>query len=86
MPKYNVEISKSALKALNKLPDNISTKFEKAFLKLEDTPRPPNSKKLTGSSDLYRLRIGDYRAIYSIDDEVVTIIVLDVGHRKEIYN
>jgi mRNA interferase RelE/StbE len=55
-------------------------------LKLEENSRPTGSKQLSGFKDLYRLRIGDYRAIYSVEEEIVTIIVLDVGHRKEIYN
>jgi mRNA interferase RelE/StbE len=86
MPKYNVEISKTAAKALSKLPTKIAEKIENALLKLEENSRPTGSKQLSGFKDLYRLRIGDYRAIYSVKEEIVTIIVLDVGHRKEIYN
>ena len=86
MPKYNVEISKTAFKALSKLPNKIAEKIEIALLKLEENSRPAGSKQLSGFKDLYRLRIGDYRAIYSIEEEIVTIIILDVGHRKEIYN
>lgn len=86
MPKYSVEISKTAFKILSKLPNKIAEKIEIALLKLEENSRPIGSKKLSGFKDLYRLRIGDYRAIYSIEEEIVTIIVLDIGHRKEIYN
>ncbi|MEA5140058.1 type II toxin-antitoxin system RelE family toxin [Arcicella rigui] len=83
---YHVEISKSAFKALSKLPNSIAEKIENALLTLEENPRPPQSKKLVGFKDLYRLRIGNYRAIYSINDEIITIVVLDIGHRKEIYD
>ena len=86
MLKYNIEISKTAFKALSKLPNKIAEKIEIALLKLEENSRPSGSKQLSGFKDLYRLRIGDYRAIYSIEEEIVTIIILDVGHRKEIYN
>jgi len=51
---------------------------------LEENPRPPGSKKLKGRAG-YRLRIGDYRVIYEIEDNILRVIVIDVGHRKDIY-
>ena len=67
MPKYNVYISKTASKAHNKLPNKIAEKTENALLKLEENSCPAGIKQLSGFQDLYRLRIGDYRAIYSIE-------------------
>jgi len=52
---------------------------------LEENPRPPGSKKLKGRAG-YRLRIGDYRVIYEIEDNILRVIVIDVGHRKVFIN
>lgn len=84
MDRYTVFISKSIQKKLQKLPDSVAENLELAMLKLEDNPRPDNCKKLS-TTEAYRIRIGDYRIIYEIQDEVLTIIVLKIGHRKDIY-
>jgi mRNA interferase RelE/StbE len=55
-----------------------------AIRSLAEDPRPPASKKLSGLEQ-YRLRQGDYRILYSIADAVLTVFVVAVGHRKEIY-
>jgi mRNA interferase RelE/StbE len=51
---------------------------------LEITPRPEGVKKLEGEKDLYRLRVGDYRIIYTIRDRELIVLVLKVGHRREV--
>jgi mRNA interferase RelE/StbE len=56
-----------------------------AALSLSENPRPYGYKKLVGR-DAYRIRIGDYRIIYEIEDKIITVTVIDVGHRKEIYD
>ncbi len=84
--KYELTIKKSAAKALESLPAKIIKPVTSAILKLADVPRPKGCKKLKGKfSDLWRIRIGDYRVIYTIDDEIRIIDILEVGHRKEIY-
>ena len=50
-----------------------------------DTPRPVGVRKLTGTKDAYRLRVGDYRIIYQINDNVLTVFVIRVRHRKDVY-
>ena len=52
---------------------------------MADDPRPPGCKKLKGVENLYRLREGDYRVIYSVEDRVLRVIVVAVGNRKDVY-
>jgi mRNA interferase RelE/StbE len=52
---------------------------------LEQNPRPPGCKQLAGDSGFYRIRVGDYRVIYSIEDDVLLVLVLKVGPRRDIY-
>jgi len=59
-------------------------KIEAAILRLGEDPRPANCQKLKGR-DAWRIRIGEYRVIYEINDQARTVTILDVGHRKEIY-
>jgi len=83
---YSISIKPSALKELSRLPKAIVKKTEKAIDALAKEPRPVGVKKLKGiEEDLYRIRVGDYRIIYSIEDEIKIIDILKIGHRKEIY-
>lgn len=82
--KYSVVISKSVQKTLSKLPDRVASKLESSMLKLENGPRPFGYKKLKGR-DAYRIREGDYRIIYEVKDNILLVIILDVGNRKNIY-
>ena len=84
MVKYTVVIKKSVLKLLLKLPNNVAESLENRMLTLEDNPRPVGYKKLKGRL-AYRIREGNYRIIYEIEDEIITVIVTNVGHRKDIY-
>ena len=84
MSKYTVIITKSVYKLLGKLPNKTATTLENKMLELEKNPRPHGCTKLQGR-DGYRIRSGDYRIIYEIDDSIITVTVIDVGHRKEIY-
>ncbi|MFN2458723.1 MAG: type II toxin-antitoxin system RelE/ParE family toxin [Chitinophagaceae bacterium] len=82
---YVVVVTDKVKKTILKLPSAIASRIENALLLLEENPRPPDCKKLKGR-DGYRIRVGDYRIIYEIEDKVLKVIVLDVGHRKEIYD
>jgi mRNA interferase RelE/StbE len=82
--RYTVVVTEKVKKIILKLPFSIASRIENILLKLEENPRPPGSKKLKGRSG-YRIRIGDYRVIYEIDDNILRVIVIDVGHRKDIY-
>jgi mRNA interferase RelE/StbE len=82
---YIVEISVTARKQLSKLPNSVAERIEESLLDLEDNPRPIGNIKLKGR-DAYRMRIGDYRAIYTINDNILKVIVIKVAHRKEVYD
>ncbi len=81
---YQVEITLSAQRQLSKLPDTIAERIEEKLLDLENNPRPIGCKKLKGRL-AYRIRIGDYRAIYTVNDNVLTVIVIKIGHRRDVY-
>ena len=81
---YEVIITESAAKTLDKLPVQVAERLIKTIYKLADRPRPPKCVKLSGSEN-YRIRVGDYRIIYSVLDDVLVIEVLKVGNRKDIY-
>ncbi len=82
---YKVTVKKSAAKALGKLPEQTVNRLIPAIRKLAEEPRPTGCKKLQGEEDLWRIRVGDYRVVYSIEDTVMIVDVLQVAHRKDIY-
>ena len=81
---YQVIIKHSAEKELDALQTTLHERMVKRLLALEENPRPTGSKKLQGQES-YRLRVGDYRVLYAIDDKNKQVIVLAVGHRREVY-
>ena len=82
---YKVVVSKSAEKELSALPKGIIERIIYAVIALGENPRPGGCKKLKGYSNLWRIRIGNYRIIYSIDDVILLVDVREIGHRKDIY-
>lgn len=81
---YEVSILKSALKHLQKLPRDAQERLAEAMTDLGSSPRPMGAIKLAGR-EAYRIRNGDYRVIYEIDDDSHTILVVAVVHRKDAY-
>jgi mRNA interferase RelE/StbE len=84
MANYKIEINKKAQKSLDKLSDLIVAPILSSINNLSQNPRPHGFRKLKGRKG-YRIRVGDYRVIYEIFDEVLVIEVVDLGHRKDIY-
>ena len=84
MAEYSVVLTKSAQKQLDKLPDLVVDKLLDAIEELTVYPRPDGCKKLKGRPG-YRTRKGDYRIIYDIQDDILTIEVIALGHRRQIY-
>ncbi|MDQ3568641.1 MAG: type II toxin-antitoxin system RelE/ParE family toxin [Actinomycetota bacterium] len=82
--RYSVIVQRRAQKRLARFPTNIQDRIERSLQALSDEPRPPGSRKLRGKEG-WRIRVGDYRAIYEIDDEAREVIVVDIGHRRDIY-
>mgnify|MGYP003302928195 CR=1 FL=1 len=80
---YKIIIKKRAKKFIDKLPKNEKIRVVRA---IEQLPNGEDIKKLKGHSDLLRLRVGDYRIIYTVDNGELTVYVIDAGNRGEIYN
>ena len=87
MPVYRVELTKSAKKEFDRLPKDFKEKAIEAFHFLPQNPFSEflSVKKLKGADDLYRLRIGDYRIVYEIRKNILAVVVIKIGHRKDIY-
>ena len=82
--KYEVRIVLAAEREMDKLPPLVHTRVSRRILSLEDNPRPRGVKKLSAREE-YRLRVGDYRVLYTIDDKKCMVTVFAVGHRREVY-
>ncbi len=82
---YQLRIKKSAIKELSKLPKPIATRISKVIDGLKKDIYPKGYKKLKGSDNDYRVRVGDYRILYSIHDDVLIIEVVKIAHRKDVY-
>lgn len=81
---YTVQILPVATRAIRKLPPAGKRRVQAIIELLAQDARPPSAKKLSGRPE-WRVRSGDYRVLYRIDDSVLTVIVVDAGHRREIY-
>ncbi|MEO0537068.1 MAG: type II toxin-antitoxin system RelE/ParE family toxin [Cyanobacteria bacterium P01_A01_bin.123] len=82
---YQVVFKPAAQRQLKKLTPVVQKRLIELIESLTDEPRPPNCKKLKGRLDQYRLRSGDYRIIYSINDTTLIVKVIKLGHRRDIY-
>jgi len=81
---YRVEVLPIAAKALRGLDRSVRERIQEAIDRLVENPRPAGCKKLVNSL-AWRIRIGNYRVLYEIRDEVLLVSVVDVGHRSDIY-
>ena len=84
MAKYKIQVKKSAEKELGKIPKKELLKILDKIKNLSDDPHPPGSIKLTNQKK-YRVRVGNYRVLYTIEDNILTIFIVKIGHRKHIY-
>jgi mRNA interferase RelE/StbE len=84
MPIYKTRFSHSAQKEFDHLDRTLQTRIIKKLKMLEVNPRGMDAIKMSGSSS-WRVRVGDYRVIYDIIDQVLTVLVLKIGHRRDIY-
>ena len=83
---YRVLLRPPAQKFLRKLRDrSLTARLIAAMRGLASQPRPPGCEKLVGPENLYRIRVGDYRIVYQVRDEVLLVLVLKIGHRREVY-
>lgn len=82
---YRVIVKPAAERDLEKLPRDVLRRVTERMIALEEDPRPPGCKKLTGEEDLYRIRVGDYRVVYEVDDGERGVRIARVRHRREVY-
>jgi mRNA interferase RelE/StbE len=83
--KYVIDIKPSARKELEDLSDQLIARLVQKIEGLAANPRPPGCRKLRGYTDLWRVRVGDYRVVYIINDDHSTVSVTRLAHRKEVY-
>ena len=82
---YSLEIVRAAQRELDVLDDPLFARIDRRILALADDPRPAGSRKLKGYKDTWRIRIGDWRVIYIVDDAAKRVRISRVGHRREVY-
>ncbi|MFA4851368.1 MAG: type II toxin-antitoxin system RelE/ParE family toxin [Bacteroidales bacterium] len=83
--KYSIFYKRSASEELLQLPANFAHKVKAAINSLSENPRPHGCKKLKDSINEYRIRIGNYRVIYTITDTILNVTVIKIAHRKDVY-
>ena len=84
MPPYDIQWTPAAVRQFRKLERNFQLRIAKAVDKLVNNPFPSGVKKLLGENSLYRIRVGDYRIIYQFNSGKLVILIVRLGHRKEI--
>ena len=82
---YEVKFTPGADRELRKLDFQDQRRITRAAEGLASSPRPPGAKKLAGPGDQWRIRVGDYRVIYQIRDEILLVLIVRVGHRGAVY-
>lgn len=83
---YRLVLSKPAVRTLRDLPANVNQRISNALDGLKEQPRPQGCIKLQGQEELWRIRVGDYRIIYTIDDTIKIVDVRRIGNRRDVYN
>lgn len=88
--RYHVEFTPAAARQQRKLPVDVQRRVVRALEELESDPRPHGARKLAGEDNLWRLRVGDFRVIYSIEDNrlllLVLVLVVRVANRRDVYD
>ena len=82
---YRIEFLKTAERELAALPQDAQRQIARKLEALRENPRPPGAKLLHAKERFYRLRVGDYRVIYVIESRRLMILVIKIGHRKDVY-
>lgn len=85
MSRYRIELRPAAVRALRKLDPQVGRRAQGAIALLADDPRPPAARALQGRPGL-RVRVGDYRIIYAVADDVLLVVVVTLGHRRDVYD
>jgi mRNA interferase RelE/StbE len=81
---YRIEFRPAALREIRKIDRSVQPRIQGVFALLARDPRPPASRPLRGRPG-YRLRVGDYRVLYTIEDGILLIVIVTIGHRRDVY-
>jgi len=82
---YKIELKREPEKFIRKQARKIQIQLISALRQLQKNPRPKQTKKLAGMDDLYRVRAGNYRIVYTIQDKKLLVLIVKIAHRKEVY-
>ena len=85
MTSFDVEFSATAERQLRKLPRSDQVRVLGAVAELAAEPRPRGARKLRGHSDVYRIRVGVFRVLYAVESHRLLVLVLKIGHRRDVY-
>jgi mRNA interferase RelE/StbE len=85
-PRYELRFRPAALRQLRKLDSQISRRIKSTTEALRADPRPPGVKALTGQHGWLRVRVGDYRIVYEVRDSELVVLVIQIGHRSQVYD
>ena len=83
--RYRIEFSHRAAKAYHALPEDVRRRIEPKIDALAEHPRPYGARKIEGEETAYRVRVGDYRILYEVHDRPLLILIMNVGHRRDVY-
>ncbi len=83
--RYEVRFEARAWRALQKLDEQTRSRLEKAIYALAENPRPPGCRRLAGTKGVYRIRVGICRVAYRVEEDVLVVLVIAVGYRRDIY-
>ena len=82
---YRIEVTPRARRDLAKLPKDVLRRVDAHILALTENPHPPGARKLEGGEAVFRIRVGDYRVIYRVEGQRLVVLVIRVGHRRDVY-
>jgi mRNA interferase RelE/StbE len=85
MATYKIVLTSAARRDLRSLPRSIVRRVDAKLLGLGKDPRPQDAKKLRDRDELLRVRVGDYRILYRVEDDRLVVLVVRIGHRREVY-
>ncbi len=82
---HRIQVLPSAARELRKAPVSVRHRLISAIDRLSTQPRPPDARKLRGTDEVWRIRVGDYRVLYQVRDDVLLVLIIKVGHRRDVY-
>jgi mRNA interferase RelE/StbE len=85
-PRYQVLLERQPEKVLRRLPRDLVRRIDEAVRGLERDPRPPGCRKLSGHETLYRIRVGDWRIIYAVEEDRLVVLVIEITPRGDAYH